>query len=61
MTRRPAWTCRKCGYSNRISLDSIYDTQAAWQNGQAPVDREAFIHALKVRTREVEKEKKKKN
>lgn len=48
----PEWKCRKCGCINRISLDEIYDTDAAWKNGEAPVNREAFTQALKERTEE---------
>lgn len=46
------WRCRNCGYVNYISLDDIYNTDAEWQNGQAPTDKEAFTKALKERTNE---------
>ena len=50
----PEWKCKKCGYVNRISLDEIYDTDAARQNGEAPVDRDSFAEALRKRKEELE-------
>lgn len=49
----PEWCCQKCGHINRLSLESIYGSDASWQNGQKPVDRDAFVNALKVRREEI--------
>ena len=38
---------------NHLSLDRIYESDASWQNGQKPVDRDAFANALKVRREEI--------
>lgn len=47
------WRCQKCGHVNHLSLDRIYESDASWQNGQKPVDRDAFANALKVRREEI--------
>lgn len=43
------WTCTKCGYKNRLSIDDIYNCEMEYQNGSAPVDKEDFCRALKER------------
>ena len=47
------WRCQKCGYVNHLSLERIYESDASWQNGQRPVDRDAFTNALKARREEI--------
>lgn len=49
----PEWRCQKCGYVNHLSLERIYESDASWQNGQRPVDRDAFTNALKARREEI--------
>lgn len=49
----PEWRCQKCGYVNHLSLERIYESDASWQNGEKPVDRDAFANALKIRREEI--------
>lgn len=50
-----AWTCRLCGYENRLSSDEIYDNEEDWLNGIRKADPEKLEEAVERRRREKEK------
>lgn len=54
------WKCTRCGYENRIEMDNIYDSGRAYEGDAAPTDPADFYRALRERTEEVEKGKKRK-